>query len=219
MASSEQKRQQKLAKKRQRENNKKRDAARAKLKMTDAGMLDTALDFPINECFVENTLAQGMATITVSRKTTFGFKATAVFILDSFCLGVKNCFLRIVVNSESTPIRDSQEPWSPEDTKKLMLDGVAYAKLLGFLPHKDFKKSFRIFDGIDETRSVREFEFGSGGKPMFIAGPFDSPARCKEVIKTLNEHCGEGNSHFIMPSPDNMELDDALGRWAGSEVF
>ncbi|MCF6176216.1 MAG: hypothetical protein L3J71_10670 [Victivallaceae bacterium] len=53
---------------------------------------------------------------------------------------------------------------------------------------------------------------------MFIAGPFAFPAKCKRIIDTLQEVCGEGNSHFIMPS-DAMEFDEAEGRWEGSEIF
>lgn len=216
MANSEQRRQQKLAKKRKRENAKKQAAARGKLTMSDAGMIKTALQYPISECYVEDTLDSGMSTVVVARHADAGFKVVAAFVLDTYCLGIKNCYIRVLPMSEATPVKDSHVAWSPEDAKKLVIDGGAYAKDLGFSAHKDFNKAFKIFDGIDETLSTKEIEFGNNGKPMFIAGPFDSPAKCKRIIDTLNATCGEDNSHFIMPG-EMMDFDEAEGRWEGSD--
>ena len=219
MASSEQRRQQKLAKKRKRENAKKRAAAVAKLAMTDAGMIKAAVKYPITECYVEDILDGGMTSIVVARHSSGGAKVLASFVLDLYCLGIKNCFIRVMPQIEATPIKDNHIAWSPEDTKKMIMDGVAYANALGFSPHKDFNKSFKIFDGIDETLATKELEFGCDGKPMFIAGPFDSPAKCKQIIDTLQKSCGEGNSHFIMPTPGEMDFDEEDGQWDGADFF
>jgi hypothetical protein len=41
----------------------------------------------------------------------------------------------------------------------------------------------------------------------------------KRIIDTLQTACGEGNAHFMMPSPVDMAFDEEDGRWVGSELF
>lgn len=55
-----------------------------------------------------------------------------------------------------------------------------------------------IFGQIRAEDCAEEFEFGRDGKPLFIAGPFDGPARCRHVLRTLEERCGPDGYHYIL---------------------
>ena len=63
-----------------------------------------------------------------------------------------------------------------------------------------------LFGDVDPAASEARFEFGKDGKPFFIAGPRDTPARCKQILTTLANTCGPDGFHYLIPvSPFEME--------------
>jgi hypothetical protein len=60
---------------------------------------------PIHECYVNKNLMtpsydQGIGTVIVSRLSSGGMLAVGVYLLDVFCLGVKNFFARLLTREE-----------------------------------------------------------------------------------------------------------------------
>ncbi len=92
------------------------------------------------------------------------------------------------------------EPMPPADLRKLVEDAVFYARNIGFGPHPDYHKAMPIFGDINDRESDARFEFGKDGQPFFIAGPNEGPSRCRHILKTLEEHCGRGGFHFLIPT-------------------
>jgi hypothetical protein len=67
-----------------------------------------------------------------------------------------------------------------------------------------------LFGDTNPAESNAEFEFGKDGKPFFVAGPHDTPERCRQILATLTHTCGQDQFHFMLPvSPAN--LDQPLG--------
>jgi len=135
-----------------------------------------------------------------------------VFLVDTFCLGVKDSFIKPGTVEKYKENREMR-PWKkikPEDAKKLLLDVVEWSRNLGFEPHKDFKKAFKILDDVDALTSKAVYEFGENGKPLFISGPYDSPAKCRRILKTLEKSCGseEGSFNYIVPGLESIEFDE-----------
>ena len=114
------------------------------------------------------------------------------------------------------------EPYPPEYIRKLVEDAVEYARSIGFEPHADYQEAKAIFGDIDASACREEFQFGHEGKPFFISGPHDSPAKCARIVRTLLDHCGQGNfdyllrlseadmlaaglSKFVLPQPEDGE--------------
>ncbi|MBF0459552.1 MAG: hypothetical protein HQK99_16800 [Nitrospirae bacterium] len=87
----------------------------------------------------------------------------------------------------------------PACAVKLIEDAVAYAKGLGFSPHKDYGIARKIFGDIDPKDCSTEYTFGKDGKPYFIAGPNDTQAKCKKIMETLTQSFGSGGFHFSAP--------------------
>ncbi len=168
----------------------------------------------ICDCFA--SYSEGMMSLYLARKRGALYTVSGI-ILDLYCLGVKDAFLAKVNKFEYAEIqsRKTQE-LSPEQAKRVILDGVEYARKLGFEPHKDFKKSFMAYDEIDADGVECEFEFGKDGQPFFFAGPFDSPKKCKKIMETLENSCGKGNYYYVIP---DMEFDYKNGRYKGAENF
>jgi hypothetical protein len=40
--------------------------------------------------------------------------------------------------------------------------------------------------------------FGKDGKPFFMSGPYDTPARCRRIIDTLTRRCGPEGFHYTV---------------------
>ena len=176
----------------------------------------------IAECLIDNSNAnQGMRIIMITKMSGLNIVIIGSFIIDTYCLGIKDCFLKAGTVEQYKNQREIRpfEKIKPEDAKKIIHDTVEWSRSIGFEPHKDFKKAFKIFADIDENDSKIKIEFGREGKPFYIAGPFDSPAKCKKIISTLKKNCGRESEdfNFMMPNAEHMNFDEEEGRWEGSE--
>ncbi|MBO0800042.1 MAG: hypothetical protein J2P31_14570 [Blastocatellia bacterium] len=166
--------------------------------------LELAARSPIHECYVNENImtpgsSPGMGTVIVSRKTSAGIIAAGVYLLDVFCLGVKDAFARPMTREEYRDTisgisrQESMKKVEPAVAKKLVENAVAYARNLGFEPHPDFRLAQKLLEDIDASSCTMEFTFGDRGKPHFISGPYDSQARIAQIKETLERTCGKGN--------------------------
>jgi hypothetical protein len=158
----------------------------------------------------------GITTATIARKGPTAKVVASTFLIDTDCLGLKDAMVFVGTNAEwdnhrqrlgqATPLMDV----TPEHICKLVQESVAYAKSIGFQPHRDYFKASPILGDLDPSECQTEFEFGRGGKPMYINGPHESMARQKQIIQTLERTVGEGNFNTtLMMSEDNfLEFDD-----------
>lgn len=206
MAIDPQKRQKKLEKRKAKQQAERRQSARrnegglpAKLKQAAAA--------PILHCCTTDTLwEQGIGQVLVSRQLPGGQVAFGTFLVDRYCMGVKNAFAAVVPQSRyqekmydrlasgNTPV-----PLEPASARKLVEGAVQYALDLGISPYPDYRVAKLIFGDIEANASAEDFEFGKDGKPFFFAGPDDGPARCRQILRTLEDHCGPDGFHFIVP--------------------
>jgi hypothetical protein len=149
---------------------------------------------------------QGLGWVCLSRQLPNGSVAFAVFLVDRYCLGVKDVLTGISHRSEydSQIVRKVRsefavEELAPEAVRKLIESAVEYARRLGLSPHRDFQRARLLFGTIDAAECMQEFEFGKNGKPLFVAGPHDTPARCRQILSMLESSCGPDGFHYILP--------------------
>lgn len=212
MALDPRKRQKKLAKKRAKRKAKAAEQKQARQgksswfgNLLAMGEFELAARAPIYECYAANEIfSQGMGQVIVSRRSASGQIAAGVFLIDAYCLGVKDAFALLkppeVFEDYLDQIRAglSLKRVQPEYAKKLIEGAVAYARDLGFEPHPDYKLPSKLLNSIDATTCETEFTFGKDGKPFFMSGPNDSQARCKQILDTLERRCGPDGYHFMM---------------------
>ncbi len=197
---SERRRQKKLARKKA----KRKAKRKAERSQNTPGI--PGMNGPVYKCYLQN-ITDGMVTVMLLRKTPHGSLLMGTVNLDLYCLGVKNAFLGEATLFELNRRIDGQgfEEYDPAKAKKLILDSVEYAENLGFKPHPDFRKAFKVFNNIDSEGITHEFEFGCKGKPLFISGPYDNPSKCRKIMEQLKRKCGEGNFDFIAASGENID--------------
>lgn len=172
--------------------------------------MEMAIRGPVNECYAsDNIFDDGMGSVVVSRLSGAGHIGVGVYLIDAYCLGVKDAFVRLCTYNEFRSllgdIKQSERQRRVEASyaKKLIEDAVAYARDLGLEPHEDYKYAGRLLAGIDSSACTTGFTFGLDGQPFFIAGPYDTEARVKQIMEALSRKRGAGEFKFMIPlSPD-----------------
>jgi len=159
---------------------------------------------PIHEALMPEGLFNiGIGNVVLSRKLGNTIWV-GIFLVDSFCLGVKNALLIARNETEyGRMVAGLQEkehliPIQPACVRKLVENAVTYAQDLGFGPHKSYLQAKMVFGDIDADACPTSFEFGENGKPSFIAGPHDSEARCQQILAQLTKRCGPRGFHYMV---------------------
>jgi hypothetical protein len=221
MPSDPRKRQKKLERRAAKRKQKKHSVVRAQSSGLP-GQLSAASKFPILHCWISRSEeSEGMGTVLLSRQLPSGQVAVATFLVDRDCLGIKDAWAEVLHRTDydekfvrKLPSEIAMRDVPPAEARKLLEQAVEYAHGIGFQPHPDYHKAVLLFGDVDPAQSDATFEFGKDGKPLFVAGPYDSPERCRQVIAILMNHCGPGNFDYIIPFagdgfldalPDNLE--------------
>lgn len=204
MAANQKKRQKKL----ERRAAKRKDRRRELIRQRNRGLgelMSLASGAPVLHSRIANTVRdEGLGHVLLSRLLPNNRVAAVVFLVDRYCLGVKDCFGRLTVRAEYDAFckelddKFETEDYTPADVRKLVEGAVDYARDLGLEPHPDYHRVKSIFGDIDARESRLKFEFGSEGKPLFINGPHDGPERCRRILSILEHSCGPGGYHYIM---------------------
>jgi len=179
---------------------------------------------PMYECLVADSIFErGIGNVLVSREMPNGDIVTAAFLVDTWCLGVKNALLRSLSEDryedwveELLIHEDDLDEVEPAFAKRLILDAVTYARELGFPPHPDYRAAARSLEGIDAAACNAVFSFGDQGKPHFVSGPNDTPARCRKILSALSKRLGPDGFHFTVGGHSGAEL--AKMGFAGLDV-
>lgn len=205
MAGDPRKRQKKL----ERRTAKRKEKRQIRVREQSAGLLErlgAAVKYPVLHCWIGDSIAkQGMGWVVLSRPTSNGSVAVVSFLVDAYCLGVKDVFAEFLPHSayESKYLRKmtvemASQSAAPAKARKLLEEAVAYARGLGLPPHPDYSRGMILFGDVNAADSDAHFEFGKDGKPLFMSGPNDTPQRCKQIMATLNRTCGPDNFHYMM---------------------
>jgi len=171
-------------------------------------IITKARSLPFSDCYIiKDWKESGMATIYISKKMPSGNIIFALYLIDIYCLGVKNVGLKFNVSEDfkksflaklfSGPNKFIKGSLS--EMHNIIFGAVDYAADLGFSPHPDFALAQHLLDPELITDGIDEIEFGFEGKPYFVAGPDDN---VKKIIETLNKSVGEGNYNYTY-SPEN----------------
>jgi len=171
-----------------------------------AGQVIRSAALPIRDCLVANNLFDvGMGTLILARGTAVGPVLVAAFLLDTFCRGVKDVTLRSMTADQLESYIDMIDDVTPlvsvepSHARKLLRDLVHWSGSLGFRPHRDFATAERLFGHVDPQAGEAAFEFGQGGKPLYMAGPTESHSEARRQVEQLRQQLGPDGFHYIIP--------------------
>ena len=155
-------------------------------------LLKEAASFRLYETVItENWQEQGLASIYVVRQLPNLRYIVGGYIIDYFCLGLKNAFCRMNVPYTSIQQMKSQTPvkmidFPYQDARSLILGSIQYAANLGFHPHKDWHLSKHMVESSKPYE--QQYECGRDGKPFYIQGPDDDAQAIMNKLKNVDHH-------------------------------
>ena len=171
-----------------------------------AGQVRRAASAPIQHCLIQEALfEQGFGTLIVTRGPTNSQVTMCTFLLDVFCLGIKNVMFKRVGAEELALVIGTLEATSPfiavdpAYARKLLRDLAAWAGAIGFAPHRDFATVERMFGDVNADESDAVFSFGRDGKPFYIPGPSESPSLIRHRMEHLRKQFGDENFESTLP--------------------
>jgi hypothetical protein len=176
---------------------------------------------PLHCCLMQEGLfEQGNGMVILARKTGSSRLIMASFLVDVWCLGVKDVVFRQIDVSEMEDFVAAvggMVPFVPVDpcyARKLLRDVVAWARSLGITPHADYAAAELLFGDSAAEASDAAFSFGRDGKPLYIPGPDDTPAQIRRRLEQLRRQLGEDGFEFMAAEPldeDDFAAEDNLG--------
>lgn len=157
--------------------------------------VDGRPDWPALEA--PETTESGLVGVLVAQATGHNRLTAAGFLVDVYCLGVKNAWPPKQMTASRLPdytdkffsaFSGQPLPAPAELARHLVYGAVDYARSLGFEPHPDFTPAAELL-GPWSPPSV--ITFGKNGAPFYIQGPYDD---ARHVMQTLQPTIGTRES-------------------------
>ena len=178
-----------------------------------AGRVRRAARTPIQHCLLSRHLFDdGIGTLLLARGVTDIDVTIGTFLLDTFCLGIKDTMFRaldadqfemtVEVFAGTSPVISVE----PSYARKLLRDLAAWARAKGFPPHRDFAVVEALFGDVNADACDVMFSFGRDGMPFYVPGPTESPSLIRSRIEHLRKTLG--NDGFVLGHGDIDDADD-----------
>jgi hypothetical protein len=188
-----------------------------------AAQVSAAASQPIRACLItDGWMEAGMGTLFVTRGVSNNRLGFGMFLLDTYCLGVKDVAFKSMDADQWAAFLDASEyamPLSPIDpgvARKLLRDLSAWSASMGFAPHPDFATVERLFGTVSADTCTTEFEFGREGRPFYIQGPSDTPAQARQHLAQVNRATG-GSGKILVLDPDEVGFDVPSLSWVADK--
>ncbi|MFH1160254.1 MAG: hypothetical protein V1733_04825 [bacterium] len=167
-----------------------------------------ARTLPIGTCYInDNWKESGYATILVTRIHINGNVTHGAYMVDLYCLGVKDSFWKFNEHPKDFhEFLDKQQRENDYGIRMRKVDyplvhniiygAIAFAEESGFHPHKSFDLPKNILEEDTDRIKLIDLTFGYKGKPLYISSP-ENPSEKNRVLPHLEKRLGHGNFHFI----------------------
>lgn len=218
MAINQKRRQKKLMKKRQKDKVRRseRTASVPYALLSPAKKIRAARKLPIYECLINPSWKEdGLATILLSRRQPDDNILFATYLVDIFCLGLKDTFCNADFSlwRYEAEVRPRIHPTEKIEecaisvAHHIIYGAIDFAWQYGFRPHKDFELSQCVLEPVDSIEPCEEIEFGKDGQPYYIAGPHDN---VEYILRQLESKVPAGKFNFVCRSDDldSTEIDE-----------
>lgn len=172
-------------------------------------MREKARSLPMGKCYVTPDWKEdGMAQIVITRKRSNGNLVMGAFLVDTFCLGVKDAGY-----NEDIPVSEFEEclddyrndtgmdEISYDEAHNIIYGAMAFAEEGGIKPSKEFYPAGYILEEDTEDIPLIEYDFGKDGKHFLVIGPDGSE---KKYLHTLQKNLGD-DFDYVMEGRANTK--------------
>jgi len=175
--------------------------------------------------YAADILEIGKGHIFVTRQKRNGDIINASYLVDTYCLGVKDTFYKEMDPFEYEEMRayimtDSRLKMEVIDDHNyafnLIYGAIEYAEDLGIEPHEDFSVTEFLLPSAEDIEYV-DIEFGHNGRPLYISYLGDNKA---EIFKSLNESVGPDGYDYEEGLDLDLDFDnDEFDEFEGFDEF
>lgn len=204
---------------------KKKSSGQQQTKMSPARfMREKARTLPIGKCYITPDWKEsGISQIIITRVRPSGNLSIGIFLVDTFCIGVKDAayyanmleedFADLIKRYESGP---GLEEISYNEAHNIIYGAIDFAEEGGIKPAKDFKTAGYILEKDTDEIPLIEYEFGKDGKHFLV---INSDKREMPYFHQLKKTLGD-DFKFVMAEDDRAsddftmeDLNNGLDNW------
>lgn len=176
-------------------------------------MSEKARNLPLGKCYLApvDWKEEGITNVIVTRERPNGNLVMANFLVDTFCLGVKDAIYKVNLDKdefdgylEHLEDETGVGEVSYNEAHNLIYGAIEFAEEAGIPPAKDFSPACYILEEDTDEIPLIEYEYGKDGKYVLVVGPDR-----KEMVwfNTLQERLGD-KFDYIMPVDMEYEYYD-----------
>lgn len=175
-------------------------------------MREKARTLPVGKCYIAppDWLESGMAHIVVTRVRPSGNLVMASFLVDTFCLGVKDAgYHENMTPSDFEEYLNNYrkgmglEEISYNEAHNIIYGAIAFAEDGGIKPNKEFDPAGYILEEDTEDIPLIEYDFGKNGKHFLVVNP---DRKEMPYYHTLKKNLGD-DFEYVMPFGEEYEDD------------
>lgn len=166
----------------------------------------------IGKCYItENIKACGEGNIFVTRVHKNGKVSMGVFLVDIFCLGVKDAFYKLRMDEfEFERMEEKFDAMgiiecSYEEAHNWIYGAIAFAEEGGITPHPGFVLTQYFLEEDTDDVPLIEYDFGENGKHLLIA---NSKLEASKYVPTLKKNLGDNFEVIIQAEDEEDEYDE-----------
>ena len=167
----------------------------------------------IGKCYMtaHHDWGEGIGHVIVTREHTGGRVSLAAFLIDRWCLGVKNCFFKLRLDDyEFDDILDRAEQStdleevSYDEAHNMVWGAVGFAEEAGIAPYKDFALAQYFLEDDTDDIPLIEYDYGKDGKHFLVA---NNNLELTTYLPLLKKNL-DGSEYSFMVQDDDISFDN-----------
>ena len=175
-------------------------------------MREKARTLPVGKCYIAppDWQESGMAHVIVTRVRPSGNLVMTSFLVDTFCLGVKDAgYHENMTPSDFEEYLNNYrkgmglEEISYNEAHNIIYGAIAFAEDGGIKPNKEFDPAGYILEEDTEDIPLIEYDFGKNGKHFLVVNP---DRKEMPYYHTLKKNLGD-DFEYVMPFGEEYEDD------------
>jgi hypothetical protein len=163
-----------------------------------------ARHLPVYKCIINKGWEEGgLAQICVVRQHVNGHITAGIYLVDTFCAGVKDTFCFFNISEFAFNLRFSFSPTIQQEctyelAHNIIYGAIAFAEEYGISPPSDFHLTRYILEEDTEAVPLIDLAFGRNGKPFLV---LSGNPRDEYLRRQMEKNAGPGNYDLLEMAP------------------